>query len=152
VATIRLREVIASDLPILYEYQREPEANDMAAFPPRDHDAFMAHWAKIMADPTLVLQTILADETIAGSIGSWPKDGKRLIGYWIGKEHWGKGIASAALAVLVKEMTERPLHAFVAKRNLASIRVLQKCGFTISMELTESAPEDGVEEWLYQLT
>ena len=32
---IRLREVTEADLPILFEHQREPEANRMAAFPAR---------------------------------------------------------------------------------------------------------------------
>ncbi|MFN8426694.1 MAG: GNAT family N-acetyltransferase [Anaerolineales bacterium] len=30
----------------------------------------------------------------AGSIGSWDMEGKREVGYWIGKEFWGKGIAT----------------------------------------------------------
>jgi RimJ/RimL family protein N-acetyltransferase len=49
--------------------------------------------------------------------------GGRLVGYWIGKEHWGKGVA-----------TECPLHAHVAKHNVGSIRVLEKCGFSLERE------------------
>ena len=31
-------------------------------------------------------------------------------------------------------MTERPLHAHVAKHNAGSIRVLEKCGFRLELE------------------
>jgi RimJ/RimL family protein N-acetyltransferase len=65
----------------------------MAAFPARDRAAFDAHWAKILGNPAMVKQTILVDGQdgqVAGNIGSWPQDGVRLVGYWIGKEHWGK--------------------------------------------------------------
>jgi hypothetical protein len=50
--TIRLRDVSDDDLPIFFEQQREPDANQMAAFPARDRDAFMAHWTKILGDRT----------------------------------------------------------------------------------------------------
>ncbi len=39
-----LRDVTEDDLPILFEHQREPDANRMAAWPARSHGAFMAHW------------------------------------------------------------------------------------------------------------
>ena len=41
---LRLRDVTKDDLPILFEQQADPEANRMAAFSPRDRDAFMSHW------------------------------------------------------------------------------------------------------------
>ncbi|HKY27560.1 MAG TPA: hypothetical protein VJM12_06390, partial [Pyrinomonadaceae bacterium] len=59
--SIHLRPVTESDLEILFEYQREPEANEMAGFPPRDHDAFMAHWAKILVDETAVAMAVVVD-------------------------------------------------------------------------------------------
>ncbi|HSK47451.1 MAG TPA: GNAT family N-acetyltransferase [Coriobacteriia bacterium] len=84
----------------------------MAAFPARDRAAFDAHWAtNILGNPAAVKQTILLDGQVAGNIGSWPQDGIRLVGYWIGKEHWGKGVATRALAAFLHLVTERPLHA-----------------------------------------
>jgi RimJ/RimL family protein N-acetyltransferase len=132
--TILLRDVIASDLPIFFEQQFDPVANQMAAFPARDRDAFMAHWAKIMADEANILKTILYDDQVAGNIVSWEHDGEQEVGYWLGREYWGKGIATQALALLLKQVTTRPLVAYVVKHNLASIRVLEKCGFTITGE------------------
>src|SRR5438128_11501113 len=94
----------------------------------RDRDAFMAHWARIMSNKTGILNTILADATVAGNVVYWEAAGEPNIGYWLGKTHWGKGIASAALAQFLTKIEARPVYAHVAKHNFASIRVLQKCG------------------------
>src|SRR2546426_5743563 len=53
------------------------------------------------------------------------RSGEPNIGYWLGKTHWGKGIASAALAQFLTRIKARPVYAHVAKHNLASIRVLR---------------------------
>jgi RimJ/RimL family protein N-acetyltransferase len=148
-----LREVVDSDLPIFFENQREPEALRMAAFPSRDHDAFMTHWAKLRREPSNIARTIVCDGQVAGNIGSWIAGDQRLIGYWIGREFWGRGVATAALAAFVAEVKERPLHAFVAKHNVGSIRVLEKCEFVPSPEHDSSiAGEDGTQEVLYMLS
>jgi RimJ/RimL family protein N-acetyltransferase len=132
--SITLREVTASDLPIFFEHQSDSEANRMAAFPARDKDAFTAHWEKILHDKACVIRAIVFAGSVAGNIVSWGQSGDRKVGYWIGKTYWGQGIASAALALFLGHENMRPLKAHVAKHNAASIRVLQKCGFTISGE------------------
>ncbi|HUG90053.1 MAG TPA: GNAT family N-acetyltransferase [Planctomycetaceae bacterium] len=124
--SVRLRDVTEGDLPIFFEHQREPDANWMASFPARERDAFMAHWGRIMVDPAVVVQTILVDEHVAGNVVSWVADGRRLVGYWIGKDWWGRGIASAGLGAFLERVTARPLYARVAKDNIGSIRVLEK--------------------------
>ena len=106
----------------------------MADFPARDREAFDVHWARILADDTLTKKTIVFEEQVAGNAVSWSQDGRRLVGYWLGKEFWGKGLATRALAELVDELGTRPLHAYVAKTNIGSIRVLEKCGFVRSDE------------------
>lgn len=132
---IELREVLESDLPIFYEQQLDPDATQMAAFPSRDRDAFMAHWTnKVMTNQDTIVKTILFDGQVAGNVVSWDQSGDREVGYWIGKEYWGKGIATKALAEFLGYVKTRPLWAHVAKHNLASLRVLQKCGFAISSE------------------
>lgn len=103
----------------------------MAAFPARDREAFMAHWARIMADESNILKTILAGDRVTGNIVSWEHDGQREVGYWLGREFWGKGIATRALSLFLERVTARPLYAHVIKHNRASIRVLQKCGFML---------------------
>ncbi len=143
---VRLRNVEPDDLPIFYEQQLDADATRMAAFPSRDRAAFDAHWAKILGNPAMVKQTILADGQVAGNIGSWTQDGVRLVGYWIGKEHWGKGVATRALAAFLHLVTERPLHAHVAKHNAGSIRVLEKGGFSLEREESVAAAGEDVTE------
>lgn len=130
---VRLRAVEDGDLPVFFTQQLDPEATRMAAFPARDHDAFMAHWEKIRAAPEeTITRTILCQGQVAGNVGSWVQAGKREVSYWLGREFWGRGIASTALGLLLAEVKDRPLHAHVVKHNVASIRVLQKCGFVIT--------------------
>jgi hypothetical protein len=50
-AELALRERIEADLGTLFEFQADPEASAMAAFPSRDLPAFLEHEAKITADP-----------------------------------------------------------------------------------------------------
>ena len=125
------------------------EATRMAAFPSRDRDAFMAHWAKIMSNETGILNTILADDTVVGNVVYWEAAGEPNIGYWLGKTHWGKGIASAALAQFLTKIEARPVYAHVAKHNFASIRVLQKCGFQLARE--DMCDGDDGEELVMEL-
>jgi RimJ/RimL family protein N-acetyltransferase len=146
-----LRDVEESDLRVLFEHQREPEANRMAAFPPRDWHAFTAHWrTNVIGNASVRKKTILFNGEVAGNIVSWEKSGKRLLGYWIGRAYWGKGVATAAVTEFVREHeATRPLFAYVALANLGSIRVLEKCGFHRVGEPTTDP--DGVEELLMQL-
>lgn len=149
---VLLRAVDGSDLPVFFEHQRDPEANRMAAFAARDRDAFMAHWSRILEGQSVV-RTIVADGQVAGNVVSWEHSGRVEVGYWIGREFWGRGIATRALNAFLREVTTRPLYAHVAEHNVASIRVLEKCGFTISDEEPESSdePDDGVVEVILKL-
>src|SRR5262245_42025524 len=127
---VTIRNVRPSDLPIFFEQQRDPVAVQMAAFFSRDRDAFDAHWAKILADPACIIQTIEHAGEVVGNVGSWDFEGQRYVGYWLGQSHWGKGIATKALMQFLR-MDLRPLLARVAKTNIASRRVLEKCGFVV---------------------
>jgi RimJ/RimL family protein N-acetyltransferase len=148
-AEVRLRPVRDDDLEIFFEHQGDSEANRMANFDPRERDAFMAHWAKILPDETVVVRTVESQGVVAGNVVSWQHDGERDVGYWIGRDQWGRGIATGALSAFLAEVDTRPLHAHVAAHNLGSIRVLEKCGF----ERTSTPPADagGVEELLFRL-
>ena len=131
---VQLRETLESDLFIFYEQQLDPDAIQMAAFPPRNKEAFMAHWSKILADDSVLIKTILFDGSVAGNIVCFEQLGEREVGYWLGKEFWGKGIASQALAQFLDLIETRPLYAHVAKHNIASKRVLEKSGFKVAAE------------------
>jgi len=127
--TVTIRPVREDDLPILFEHQRDPEANAMAAFPARDRDAFMAHWAKILSDETLLADAIELDGHVVGWLGSFDIEGRREVGYWIDRAVWGRGVATRALAAFLRDEQQRPLFAGVAPHNAGSMRVLEKCGF-----------------------
>ncbi len=150
--TVILRDVTEADLPIFFEQQLDPEATQMAAFPSRDRDAFMAHWKKIMSNENVTLKTILFEGQVAGNIVSWEQSGDWEVGYWIGKEYWGKGIGTKALAEFLGYVKTRPLYAHVAKHNVASLRVLQKCGFMISgKDRFSEEKSETMEEFILKL-
>lgn len=134
---VSLRDVIDEDVPIFFEQQNDPVANEMAAFPARERDAFMAHWAKIRANENGLIKTILYDGQVAGNMLSFDMEGHREVGYWLGREFWGKGIASEALAQFLSYETTRPLYGVTVKHNVGSQSVLKKCGFEYSGEEKE---------------
>ncbi len=150
---VSLREVEEGDLQTLFEQQCDPAATKMAALPAREHAAFMAHWKKILADDGVRVRAILAGTEIAGNVVCFEHSGQRLIGYWLGREFWGRGIASGAVSRFVASISYRPLHAYVAKHNVASARVLEKCGFELSGERRSGAESRGdpVDELIYTL-
>ena len=143
-----LREVVEEDLPVFYEHQRDPEAAAMAVFPSRDRDVFMAHWAKTLANDAALTWTVVSDGEVAGNIGCWEADGQRFVGYWIGREFWGRGLATQALSELLGVVQARPLYAHVVKSNVASIRVLEKNGF---VEVGRHTSDGGIEELVLEL-
>lgn len=148
---IELRAVVDEDLLPFYEFQLDPVAAAMAAFGSRakleDH---LTHWrTKILADPAATARTVVVDGLVAGNVLSWLYEGKRYVGYWIGREFWGRGVGTHALRLFVDDIPDRPLHALVVLTNVASQRVLEKAGFR-QVERHPS-PDDGIEEYLYRL-
>jgi RimJ/RimL family protein N-acetyltransferase len=126
---VHLRPVAPGDLETLYEHQADPEGCRMAAVHPRPRDVFFARWEGIFKDPGVVPRAIIAGGVLVGSISVFGRDGLDYVGYWIAREHWGKGFASAGLRLLLGEVARRPLYARVATHNAASLRVLNRCGF-----------------------
>jgi len=137
---IELRPVVVSELPIFFLHQADKEAARIADFRSREEAAFYAHWHKIMIDPANILRTVLWEGQVAGNMVNFLMEGKREVGYWLGREYWGKGIASAALNLFLQEVAERPLYGVTAKTNPSSARVLEKCGF----ELLESTEKETI--------
>jgi len=122
------------DLAVLFEQWADPAAAHMAAFTAPDHldrEAFERRWSRLRADETMLTRVIVVDGDVAGTIGSWGDDGEREVTYWIGRSYWGQGIATCALDAFLAVDRLRPLHARVASDNVASRRVLEKCGFRV---------------------
>jgi ribosomal-protein-alanine N-acetyltransferase len=60
------------------------------------------------------------------------KDKRCSIGYGVKKEHWGKGVATKAVKLGIKEMKKLDLHGCegtVDPKNLGSMKVMEKTGF-----------------------
>jgi RimJ/RimL family protein N-acetyltransferase len=154
---IVLRDVTEGDLTIFFEQQLDPDANRMAAFTakdPADGDAFTVHWTKILGDDAITIKTMLFEGRVAGHVLSFERFGKPEVSYRLGKRYWGKGIATQALSEFLGHVPLRPLYARAANDNIASIRVLEKCGFTITGEDKgfSNARGVGVEESILILT
>lgn len=150
---LELRAPNTGDLELFFEFQRDPVAIKMAGFHPRSLDAFMEHWGKILVDPAVAKSTIVWDGAVAGNIVCFDVGDRRSVGYWLGSAYWGKGIATRALQLFVRDQPQRPLYAFLAAHNHASRRVLEKCGFTMQGRVNTPAglsPLDG-EELLMRL-
>ncbi len=134
---VTLRAVEPADLPLLYAFESHPAWYAMAMVKPRTLDAFQSVWTKIFADwaagiPGITQKTILADNHVCGTIGCRLLGDRHTIGYGLSPAHWGRGIASIALGLLLAEIPHRPLYATVAAANAGSIRVLTKNGFTLA--------------------
>jgi RimJ/RimL family protein N-acetyltransferase len=129
---IGLRGVEDADLDVFFEHYGDEVASRMAAFirdDPDDRAAFDEHWARIRANPEVLIRTITLHGAVVGHIASFTMFGDREITYWIERAQWGRGVATAALARFIEEETTRPLFARAAEDNLGSRRVCEKCGF-----------------------
>jgi RimJ/RimL family protein N-acetyltransferase len=152
-----LHDVVDADLPHFFEHQTDPKANYMAAFTardPTDRTAFHSHWERIRANTTGQIKTIVVGNQVVGYVLSYEEEGRLEVSYWIGKEYWGQGFATRALAIFLTEhIRTRPLYARAAKDNIGSLRVLEKCGFTILGEDSGFANARGteIEEWILEL-
>ena len=128
-----LREVRDTDLDVLFSHWTDPEANRVAAFAPADpsdREAFDERWRRIRESDDSTALVIEVDGKVVGSISSWTNEGEREVTYWIGRENWGKGIATRALAEFLADVERtRPIQASTADDNVGSQRVLEKCGF-----------------------
>ncbi len=147
---VQLRGVDADDLDAFFEHQRDAEAVAMAAFPPRDREAFLSHWARVLEDPRNSTRTVLVAGHVAGYVACFPQHHALHVAYWLGRPFWGKGIATAALAQLLGEVPARPLFARVAEHNVASRRVLEKSGF-VQIGTIPPAPDEDVTELLFRI-
>ncbi len=147
---VQLRDVHADDLDAFFQHQTDAEAGAMAAFPPRDRQSFLTHWARVLEDPRNRTWTVLVAGDVAGYVACFPQHDALHVAYWLGRPFWGRGIATAALAQLLDEVRARPLFARVAEHNVGSRRVLEKCGFE-QIGRVPPGPHDDVTELLFRI-
>lgn len=129
---VTLRPVETADLDALFAHQLDPEAVRMAAFThedPSDRVAFDARWQRLLADDSVLIRAIDCDDEVVGHIAVFGPGDEREVTYWIGRDHWGRGIATQALRKLLRVVDDRPLFARAAADNVGSLIVLKNCGF-----------------------
>jgi len=142
---VSIRRAVPDDLPALYRQQLDADAVAMAVVYSKDEPSFAAHWDKIFNNPAVTAMVIElpieGQQTVVGHVTSFPIEDEYFVGYWVDKACWGQGIASRALELLIEMVDERPLYARAASSNVGSIRVLEKCGFTLIRH--EMGEDDG---------
>jgi RimJ/RimL family protein N-acetyltransferase len=153
---VSLRPLEDRDLDAIYEQATDPESVRMAAFTAADQTdrrVFLDRMLRLRADPSVSHLVIDVDGAVAGTIGFFRIDDQPEVTFWIDRAHWGKGIASAAVQILLAETAERPLYARAATDNLGSLRVLEKAGFRRIGVNRDFAPGRGeeIEETILRL-
>ena len=153
---VSLRPLEDRDLDTIYRQVTDPESVRMAAFTAEDQTdrpAFLERMSRVRADASASNRIIEVDGVIAGTIASFRIDDQLEVTYWIDRTQWGKGIASAALQILLAETSERPLYARAASDNVGSLRVLEKAGFRRVGVNRDFAPGRGeeIEETILRL-
>lgn len=155
-AHIELRDLDDDDLDAIFEMMRDAESVAMAAFTasdPDDRAAFDAWIARERGAQDVALHVVTERGGFAGTAGVFTVDGDREVTYWIARHAWGRGVATAALRLLISREPTRPLFARVAAHNVRSIAVLEHCGFTEVSRAVTFAPRAGrdVEEIVFTL-
>ncbi len=151
-----LKKTTETDLEQLFIFQTDEMGVQMAAFTaqnPNDREAYMKKWLDIVNNPTICFRTVFLDDTIVGSVIHFNMGKETHVSYWIDRAHWGKGIATKALELFLKETDKQPLYAMVAFDNLGSQKVLEKNGFIREGKASGFANARGQEivEYIYKL-
>jgi len=154
--TVTLRPTTPSDAPALFRMESDPVARHMAAFggeEPATLAPYQARWERMLADKAVTSRTVLWNGQVAGYVVQFELFGQPSVAVWIDRELWGRGIATRALSLFVAETPMRPLFARVAKDNVGSRTVVERCGFKVIGEDTGFARNRGTEltELIYRL-
>ncbi|RMI33093.1 GNAT family N-acetyltransferase [Streptomyces triticirhizae] len=127
---VRLRDVEDADLEVFLAQEHDPEAARRSRFPPREREAFLRHWrTRVLGDPGVFVQAVTVDGELAGNVVAWWDGERRFLGYWLGREFWGRGVGTRAVALFLERERHRPLHADPFVGNAGSVRLLARLGF-----------------------
>ncbi|MEP6942549.1 MAG: GNAT family N-acetyltransferase [Betaproteobacteria bacterium] len=156
---VLLRPFGSTDAARVQELAGDRTVSDTTAVIPHPYPDGMAEtWIdKHAAERALGTQYIYAitradDRLLVGAIALRPiADENENVGYWIGREYWGNGYATAAARALIALAFNcldcQQLTASHQVRNAASGRVLEKCGLSIIRR--ESRAMRGRDEAFY---
>jgi [ribosomal protein S5]-alanine N-acetyltransferase len=159
-----LRDWTARDAPSLVRYADNPRIAATL------RDAFPSPYTLEDAQRFIALATspgphrflaIEVDSVACGGIGIHPLDDVHRrtaeIGYWLAEPYWGRGIVTGAVRAFVPVAFHGSgitrLQAGIFANNPASMRVLEKCGFTLEAVHRNAVTKNGVtmDEMMYVL-
>lgn len=156
-SSIQLTKTKTEDLPSLYQFQLDKEANHLAAFTATNQNTeadYINKFTPFLSNPAINMFTIRTNNEIVGSIAKFMMDDEAELTYWIDRKFWGKGVATNALKEFLKIEQTRPIRGRVAFDNYGSQKVLEKCGFVkIGMDKGfANARQAEIEEYIYKLS
>lgn len=133
---IKLIPLCAEHMDIYTELANIPEINKRVHKPPHYTNAnFNELLEKIKAQPNFFIWMIETDNGIRGVINTAEIRRQKIFqgGYWVNPDNWGKGLASSSLLLvnefLFRDCAAERIQAVVEPDNIASIHVLEKCGY-----------------------
>jgi [ribosomal protein S5]-alanine N-acetyltransferase len=156
---ITLRDYTKNDINRLAELANNKNISrylvDTFPFPYTQADA--EYWLETgCSENGSIVKVIEYQGEFVGSVGIKPQSGWKShvaeIGYWVAESYWGKGIASCALnrmtEISLAKLNYRKLFAPVLAPNVASMRVLEKCGYSLEGVLRQDVFKDG---WYFDI-
>lgn len=157
---IELRKFEQKDEALLVSYLNdEAQTHFLSARIPQPYTNEAARWWVNTGSKIGVVYAIIHNGIFVGSIsaipGEFEKQKTAEIGYWVARSYWGKGIASEALKKFTDFLFENTdfvrLNASLFEGNLASAKVLQRCGYKLEAVLEKAIYKNGVvfNEMLY---
>ena len=151
-----LRRVLPSDVKEMFELRSNPETMKYIPRPLlTNHEEALAH-IQMMEDKIETNEginwaiTIKGDDKMLGVIGHYrikPEHYRAEVGYMILPEYHGKGITTEAVQCVVdygfNTMQLHSIEGVIDPENVASEKVLQKCGFVKEAHFKENEFYDG---------
>ncbi len=137
----RIRAWRESDAEELQALGNDPEVTqflrDRFCYPYEIEDA--RTWIRISIEDDPSSLAVEVDGRLAGAaaLELYPAERRHTaeLGYWLGRDYWGRGIATAVCAGMTQHAFEHfmlvRVQAEVYGPNAASVRVLEKCGYRL---------------------
>ncbi|HEX8201778.1 MAG TPA: GNAT family protein, partial [Isosphaeraceae bacterium] len=127
-------------------------------YTPADARAWLVWVARKTPETDFAIAIAVGGEAVGGiGIGLRDDVARRSaeIGYWLGRAHWGRGLATTAVTALTAWSFAHfdlcRIDAAVFAWNPASARVLEKAGYALEGRLRKSVTKDGrtIDQLLY---
>jgi len=153
--SVLLRALTEADIPAWYARATDVEAADLAGDPVPESIDMGRPWLQTSRDrfnSQIGLRWAIVPHGEASSVGTVgllaKSESEAELGVVIARARWSQGIGTAAVRLAVayafEELSVSELQAHVLQRNPASIRLLEKAGFTQCgvIQPTEAEPEE----------